>query len=183
MNRIVKTFESFTADDYNRMEQDYHDKLELADLRDELDEEADPEMARAALISLASGDDSVYDVKIRGQLSEPDYEEGWNSSDGEVEISWSVRSRAYDTIIEVNGSFYLEKGSPGRWGSSIDDSEPPEDDTASRSEITINDKTILVGDQFGNEYEFNMEDLGKKFVKDLEDFLLDGYDPIDATIS
>lgn len=140
--------------------------------------------AKKALIALSKGQVPNNKIKVlSGSLSGADFdEEGHTSSDGQVEIQWEYNDTEYTANFNIEGSFTLIKGSEGRWGSSVDDSEAPEPDDHKDEEIELLDDEIVFGDDQDNEYEFKLYELGDSFKKDMEYFFLQRYDPLYETI-
>lgn len=140
--------------------------------------------AKAALVALAKGDPKAEVAEVDGRLSGGDFGgSDFVHSSGEVYVEWRYEGATYNMALNVQGEFYLNKGSDGRWGASVDDSQAPEPDEAEDVEIHIEDDEFILGDQEGEEYRFAASDFGKDVIKGLELFLLKRYSPLDEEIS
>lgn len=166
----------------NRIRQIISEIFENEEMGSEMD--AKKSKAKMALIALSNGQIPDQDIKyLYGDMSGFDFDDsGYTSSSGEVEIVWIFQGEEYVIFPEVDASFYLIKGSEGRWGSSIDDSEAPEPDDHSDEEVTISGDKIVVWDGDGEEYEFPYSELNGRVKKGLERMLLDSFDPLSEKI-
>lgn len=140
--------------------------------------------AKNALITLSMGRVPENKIQIlNGNLSGADFDEDGNtSSSGEVEIGWLFEGVQYIAVFNIQGTFYLIRGDEGKWGSSVDDSRAPEPDDHSDEEIELLDDEIIFGDNKGNEFEFNINELGDEFKRNMEKFFLQRYDPLGEKI-
>lgn len=141
--------------------------------------------AKEAVTKLAFGEISDEDIlEMDGKMYGEDYDEGENSTEGEVFVKWRHEGKIYDTIFAVSGTFDLIKGDEGYWGSSIDDSRAPEpDEIRDGSErVYLEDTEVIVSDEERNEYDFRLADLNPEFKKKLERFLTKRYDAGDGSI-
>jgi hypothetical protein len=139
--------------------------------------------AKRALIALSKNMVSNKDVKIHGLLHGADFDEsGPTGSQGEVEIEWDFEGMNYSVSVEVNTDFYYTKGSSGKWGSSVDDSQAPESDDIEDVEVHIQDDEIKVYDEDGEEHAFSMRELGKGVARGLEMLILNDYDPAEEQV-
>lgn len=149
-------------------------------------EMAEIEKARMAVTKLAKGEIKEEDIlELDGKMHGEDYEEGQNSTSGEVFVKWRYDDKVFNTIFELSGSYYLIKGDEGYWGSSIDDSRAPEPDEIEdgSEEIYLEDSEVILGDEEDNEYDFRLADLEPAFKANLEKFLTSRYDAGDGRIS
>ena len=139
--------------------------------------------AKRALIALASNQVPSKDVRLWGSLHGADLDDsGLTGSSGEVEVDWTFEGVDYLFTCNVETSFYYTKGSSGRWGSSIDDSEAPEPDDVDDIEIDLIDDELKVYDGDGDEFTFGTDELGMDVVKGIENILEGGYDPAEEQI-
>lgn len=152
---------------------------------EEFGTELDPKMSNAkrALIALASNRVPSKDVRLWGSLHGADFDDsGLTGSSGEVEVDWTFEGDDYSFSCDVETSFYYTKGSSGRWGSSIDDSEAPEPDDVEDIEIDLLDDELSVYDENGDDFTFSINELGNGVAKGIQDLLNRSYDPIEEQI-
>ncbi|MCE2742333.1 MAG: hypothetical protein LW701_01955 [Fluviicola sp.] len=137
----------------------------------------DKDKARRALIALSKGLIPDQEIKVQGSLS-PEYpdESGHYSEDGEVEIEYSFEGSKYLLILSITGDYYYKEGFGGDYW------QPPDEGEWSDEDITLNDDEFSVGDQDDNEYNFNVDELGSTFKRDMEKFLLGFYDAMDSSL-
>lgn len=130
------------------------------------------DVAKRSLIALSKGHIRNNKIKIDGRLRDAHRDEnGHYSEDGDVEIQYYFEGIKFDLVLNVTGSYYYEKG----WGG--DYMQPPDHDTYQNEEIVLNDDEIIVNDENDYEYKFDISELGFKFSRNMEDFLLDYYNP------
>jgi hypothetical protein len=135
----------------------------------------DPDKARRGIIALSKGIIPPSDVKVKFLLGsqEPD-ESGSYTKEGEVELLYNFEGVKYDTIVSITADYYF---SQARFKGDYWQPEDPDDYEAEG--INFNDEEIIIGDDERNDYEFNVSELGPNFTRDLEEFLLDYWDPQD----
>ena len=140
--------------------------------------------AKRALIALASNRVPSRDVRLWGSLSGADFDEsGLTGSSGEVEVDWTFEGADYSFSCDVETSFYYTKGSSGRWGSSVDDSEAPEPDDVDDIEVDLLEDRLKVYDDEGEDFTFSINELGNNVGRGIQDLLRRSYDPVEEQIS
>lgn len=144
---------------------------------------ATQESAKEALIALSRDEIPMRDIiELKGELGGAEFEEGYNHSEGEVDVKWVYKGIKYSANFYVSGSFYLTGGYSGDFGTPVDTARAPEPSEHSKEEITLEDKEVYVYDDEGNEFHFDLYELGPKFKKDLESYFELTYNSDDQSI-
>lgn len=146
-------------------------------IKEEIELSGDKEKAKQAIIAFSRNLIPKNQINIKFELSTPDYDEGYNETEGVILIKLSFEGEIYEVDFSVIASFYASGGYGGDFLGPIDTARAPEPQEIEDKHISIEDSEIIIYDQEENEYNFLVSEFEPNLIKGIERILTQYYQP------